>query len=256
MASFVKILVLLPLVLLAGPVIAAATGMVSLGGDWRTASREPAGIASRPEQLAEAVVQVYGARAFRWRGAFAVHTWIAVKRRNDVTYTVYEVIGWNHWHGQSPVVERQDRHPDRKWFGAAPKIYLERRGEQAEALIDKIADAVENYPFRNTYRTWPGPNSNTFTAHIGRAVPELRLDLPPTAVGKDYLGDTTFAAASPSGTGYQISAFGLLGVLIGREEGLEINLLGLTLGIDPLDPAIKLPGIGRLGPPAAKVSVP
>lgn len=251
MATFVKILVLLPLVLLAGPVIAAATGMVNLGGDWRTASREPAGVAPRPEQVADAIVQVYGARAFNWRGAFAVHTWIAVKSKNAKAYTVYEVIGWRHWHGQSPVVERRDRHPDREWFGAKPEIYLERRGEQAEALIGKIADAVENYPHKESYRTWPGPNSNTFTAHIGRSVPELRLDLPPTAVGKDYLGDTTFAAASPSGTGYQISAFGLLGILIGREEGLEINLLGLTLGIDPLDPALKLPGIGRLGPDPA-----
>ncbi len=251
MTTFTKIIVLLPVALLAGPVIAAATGMAKLDGDWRTASRDSAGIAPDPERVREAVVQVYGARAFRWRGAFAVHTWVAAKRKNDTAYTVYEVIGWRHWHGQSPVVVRRDRHPDREWYGAKPTIYLERRGEAAEALIDKIADAAETYPHKDTYRTWPGPNSNTFTAHIGRAVPELRLDLPPTAVGKDYLGDTTFAAASPSGTGYQISAFGLLGVLIGREEGLEINLLGLTLGIDPLDPALKLPGIGRLGPDPA-----
>lgn len=256
MTTFLKIMLLLPLALLAGPVIAAATGMAKLDGDWRTASRDSAAIAPDPARVREAVVQVYGARAFKWRGAFAVHTWIATKRPDAATYTVYEVIGWRHWHGQSPLVERRDRHPDRKWFGAEPEIYLERRGAQAEALIDKIADAVENYPHKDTYRTWPGPNSNSFTAHIGRAVPELRLELPPTAVGKDYLGDTTFAATSPSGTGYQISAFGLLGVLIGREEGLEINLLGLTLGIDPLDPAIKLPGIGRLGPSAARVSLP
>jgi hypothetical protein len=234
-----------------GPVIAAATGMAKLDGDWRTASRDSAGIAPDPARLREAIVQVYGARAFNWRGAFAVHTWIAVKRRDAATYRVYEVIGWRHWHGQNPLVERDDRHPDRKWYGAAPTVYLERRGAEAEALIVDIEAAVADYPFQDVYRTWPGPNSNTFTAYVGRQVPGLQLDLPPTAVGKDYLGATTFAAASPSGTGFQLSAFGLLGVLIGREEGLEINLLGLTLGIDPLDPAIKLPGIGRLG-----VSVP
>ena len=45
-----------------------------------------------------------------------------------------------------------------------------------------------------------------------------------------------------------MSLFGLLGLSMAREEGLEINLLGLTFGLDPLDFALKLPGIGRLGP--------
>ena len=35
--------------------------------------------------------------------------------------------------------------------------------------------------------------------------------------------------------------------MIGVEEGVELNLLGLVFGIDPLGPAIKLPGIGRIG---------
>jgi hypothetical protein len=95
---------------------------------------------------------------------------------------------------------------------------------------------------------WPGPNSNTFTAWIAREVPALGLDLPPTAVGKDWLGATTFAARAPSGTGFQVSLYGLLGFTAAIEEGLELNLVGLTLGIDPLDLAVKLPGVGRLGP--------
>jgi hypothetical protein len=47
---------------------------------------------------------------------------------------------------------------------------------------------------------------------------------------------------------YQLSLLGLLGLSLAREEGLELNLLGLTFGGDPLDFAVKLPGIGRLGP--------
>jgi len=93
---------------------------------------------------------------------------------------------------------------------------------------------------------WPGPNSNTFTAYVARAVPELELDLPPTAIGKDYLGRRLLAAA-PSGSGFQVSLFGLLGVLVSGVEGLEINVLGLTFGIDALSPALKLPLVGRLG---------
>jgi len=32
-----------------------------------------------------------------------------------------------------------------------------------------------------------------------------------------------------------------------RDEGIELNLLGLSLGIDFSRPALKLPFIGRLG---------
>ena len=236
-----------PVVLLAGPMVAAATGMARIDGDWRTASREPLGTAPDPAKVSAPILQIYGARAFSWRGAFAVHTWIAVKRKNAAEYTVYEVIGWRQRSGQEVLAQRSDRHPDRRWYGATPKVYLERRGPGVEALIDQVEAAVAGYPYKDSYRTWPGPNSNTFTAFVARAVPELKLDLPPTAIGKDYLGGTTFAAASPSGTGFQLSLFGLLGLMIGLEEGLEVNVLGLTFGIDPNDLALKLPGIGRLG---------
>ena len=121
------------------------------------------------------------------------------------------------------------------------------RGEGVDELIKKIDNAAKTYPYRNTYSVWPGPNSNTFIAWIGRLVPELRLDLPPTAIGKDWLGRTKFFSSTPSGTGYQFSVLGLFGILIGVEEGLEINILGLNFGIDVFDMSLRLPGIGRLG---------
>jgi hypothetical protein len=40
----------------------------------------------------------------------------------------------------------------------------------------------------------------------------------------------------------------VLGVAAGIEEGVELNLLGLTFGIDPRNLAVKLPLIGSLGP--------
>ena len=73
--------------------------------------------------------------------------------------------------------------------------------------------------------------------------------LPPTAIGKDFLPGGALIAPSPSGTGLQLSVLGALGVLIGLEEGVELNLLGLTLGIDFNSPALKLPGLGRVGLP-------
>jgi hypothetical protein len=236
----------LVVLLLAGPLMAAVSGKADVSQSWSTASRESAGLAPDPALVREPVIQVYGARAFGWRGAFAVHTWISVKRQDAPAFSTYEVIGWHYWRGGSPLV-RRDGAPDRRWFGSLPEVYVDLRGPDVEAVIDKIEAAVRTYPFTNSYKTWPGPNSNTFTATIARAVPEIRLDLPPTAVGKDYLGMTGLAAMSPSGTGFQISALGLLGVMAAKEEGLEISVLGLTFGVDPLDLAIKLPGLGRIG---------
>jgi len=233
-------------ILLAGPALALMTGEASLGRSWNTATRDVSGLAPPPAATPEAIVQVYGARAFGWRGAFAVHTWIAVKPAGAASYTSYEVIGWRYWRGGNGLTRREGA-PDRQWFGSTPEVYAELRGAEAAAAIPEIEAAVTAYSFAERYRTWPGPNSNTFTATIARQVPALRLDLPPTAVGKDYLGETTFVATAPSGTGYQISLFGVAGLLAAKEEGLEINLLGMTFGIDPLDLAVKIPGLGRFG---------
>jgi len=216
-------------------------------GDWRTASRASAGIAPDPATTPEAVIQVYAARAWSWRGVFGVHTWIAVKPTEAPEFTVYEVIGWRLYRGIG-VVSVSNRPADGRWFGATPEILADIRGPGVDAIIGRIAAAAGSYPYNDRYSVWPGPNSNTFTAHVARAVPELKLDLPPTAIGKDYLDGGALVAQVPSGTGYQVSMYGLLGVLAGKEEGFEINILGLTFGIDPADMAVKLPGFGRIAP--------
>jgi hypothetical protein len=97
------------------------------------------------------------------------------------------------------------------------------------------------------YRTWPGPNSNTFLAHVAREVPELSLDIPASAVGKDYRPWHQPIGLAPSGTGVQVSILGVLGATVAKEEGVEFNLLGLSFGVDVLRPALRLPAIGRIG---------
>ncbi len=39
----------------------------------------------------------------------------------------------------------------------------------------------------------------------------------------------------------------MLGLTAGLAEGLELNLLGMTFGLDFLRPALKLPFVGRIG---------
>jgi hypothetical protein len=214
--------------------------------DWRTASREPAGLAPDPAVTPEAVVQVYSARAIRWRGYFGVHTWIAVKRSGATEFTVHEVNG-HRLRRTGTALVTSNRAPDSYWFGNRPTLLREARGAGVDELIDRIEAAVARYPYPQSYRVWPGPNSNTFTAFVLRAAPELRVDLPPTAIGKDYLGAMP-VALTPSGTGGQLSVLGMAGVAGGWEEGLELNLLGLTFGVDPKSLALKLPLLGSLGP--------
>ena len=209
--------------------------------DWRTASREPVGLAPDPAATPEAVVQVYGARTVGWKGMFGVHTWVAAKPSGASDWTVYEVVGWRlRWSDSAVAISH--RAPDGRWFGAVPELYADRRGEGVDALIARIDKAAREYPYAGEYGLWPGPNSNTFTAWITRAVPELEVDLPGTAIGKDYLRDRVLARA-PSGSGVQLSLGGLLGATLSGVEGLEINLLGLSFGIGPS--GIKLPFVGR-----------
>jgi hypothetical protein len=220
-----------------------AAGASVIAQDWRTASREPVGLAPDPQVVKEAVVQVYGARAVGAKGLFGVHTWVAVKPTDATEWTVYELIGWRlRWSDSAVVVRTRD--PDGRWFGAEPELYAEKRGPGVDELIKRIDKAAREYPYAKEYTVWPGPNSNTFTAWIARAVPELEIDLPATAIGKDYLGASLFGSA-PSGSGFQFSLAGLFGLAASGVDGVELNLLGLNFGVGPN--GLKLPFIGRIG---------
>jgi hypothetical protein len=225
--------------------------LLALGGDnrmgkaWWQASRESAGLAPDANEVEDAIIQVYAARAFSWRGALGVHTWISTKPTSAKYYTVYHLVGWRLRRGDDPVVIQKDI-PDRLWYGSTPEILVDMRGDGVDKIIDRIDTLARMYPYKENYTLWPGPNSNTFTAWIARQAPELRLDLPPTAIGKDWLGWNAIIAKAPSGTGYQLSIWGLLGVLIAKEEGIEFNLAGLNFGISLKNIGIRLPGLGNI----------
>jgi hypothetical protein len=214
--------------------------------DWRTADRSSVGVAPLPTAEPRAVVQVYAARAFGWKGRFAVHSWVAMKVANGPQYDVYEVIGYYSQSG-TPVIRHSRRAPDQRWFGNDPDLLFEARGESAEKMIPAIMSAIASYPYPDSYRLWPGPNSNTFVSHILRNTPGISVELPPTAIGKDWIGAGRPVGITESGTGVQVSLLGAFGFSLGLAEGIEVNLLGMTFGIDFWRPALKLPFIGRLG---------
>ncbi|MFE1599114.1 DUF3750 domain-containing protein [Methylobacterium sp. ID0610] len=209
--------------------------------DWATADWSSARLLPPAAAAPGAVVRIYAARVGRWRGIFAHHTWVVIKEAGAPRYTRFDVVGWG-----LPV--RQDAYPaDGRWFGNPPQVVLALDGEEAARAVPKIRAAVATYPYRaaGTYSAWPGPNSNTFVAHLLRAVPAVQAALPPTALGKDF--SERILAPTPSRTGIQLSLRGYAGLSVGLVEGIEINLLGAVAGLDLRRPALKLPGWGRVG---------
>jgi hypothetical protein len=201
-------------------------------------------------QYPQARVLVLSGRTGGWKGVLAVHSWIVVKRENAVRWTRFDVVGWGN------PVRVNGWAPDGRWFGDRPRVVVDVQGKEAERLIPKIEEAVKDYRFANAgdYHVWPGPNSNTFTAHVARQVPELGLGLPANAIGKDFLPGGALVARAPSGTGLQLSLYGIVGILVAAREGIELNVLGLSIGIDAAAPGLKLPAIGRLGLPTRIVA--
>lgn len=222
----------------------ALHGVWWLGKDhpasWRAADWSSAGLLPPPSEVRRALIFVLAAPAGRWKGVFSVHSWIVVKEKDAPRYTRYDVAGWG------KPVKIDNWAPDGRWFGSTPQLIAAVEGEVAERLIPKIKSAVADYPYNQAgdYRVWPGPNSNTFIAHVLARVPEAGIALPPNAIGKDFRNAGIYLGSSPTRTGIQVSLYGLFGLTLAWIEGLEINMFGLVAGVDFRQVAIKLPGWG------------
>jgi Protein of unknown function (DUF3750) len=205
--------------------------------DWSSTGMLPPATAARDARLL-----IFTGRTGRWKGIFAVHSWVVFKPENATTWSRYDVVGW----GQP--VRTNNWAPDGRWFGDTPRVLVDVRGPQAQALIPKVKAAIAAYSYNHLgdYRIWPGPNSNTFTAAVLRSMPELAATLPPNAIGKDFRA-YPYAGLTDSRTGIEASLWGVLGVKLGWVEGIEFNILGLVAGLDVRHPALKLPGFGRVG---------
>ena len=225
------------------PAAASAALLAYQGGprswrDYRGPDRSSLPAASA---YPDARILVLAGRTRGWKGALAVHSWIVIKPANGTAWRRYDVVGW----GGNPV--RTNYWGPDIWFGEQPQVVADVHGAAAEALIPRIEAAIKSYQYNNDgdYRTWPGPNSNTFVANILRAVPELGAALPPNAVGRDFR-PLPYLGLTDSGTGVELSFWGLLGVKVGWVEGVELNFLGLVAGLDLRDAGMKVPGFGTV----------
>jgi hypothetical protein len=234
---FVTIAILMPIAIGAG--LSYARGWPD---SWRSANWGSSGLLPEAGALQDAEVMILATRTGRWKSIFAEHMSIVLKEQGASEWVRYDVVGWG-----NPV--RRNNYPaDAYWYGNRPYVVYRLEGTEAAALIPKIEASVARYPYsqRGSYTVWPGPNSNTFVAWVVRNTEGFGAELPPVAVGKDWLGDGLGFDRAPSGTGYSISVAGLIGVTLALEEGIELHLTGSTIGIDPNDLAVKLPALGKL----------
>lgn len=232
------------LVLFLLPALAHAALWLSVErpGSWREADWSSARVLPAPSEEPEASIRVMYARTGGLKGVLSVHSWIVLKPEGAPEYERYDVVGWG-----TPV-RRNHRAADGFWYSNPPQVAYELKGERAARLIPEVRDAIETYAWsqHGSYRIWPGPNSNTFVATVLRAVPELDAHLPPTAIGRDYIGGGIDLASLGTG-GWTASLFGVAAVTLGWHEGIELNLFGLVVGLRLSDPAIILPGFGVIG---------
>ena len=238
LALFVALTILLPISI--GGAMSYARGWPE---NWKVASWASSGMLPDASAVQPATVMILSTRTGRWKSIFAEHMSIVVKPEGAATWTRYDVVGWGN------PVRKNAYAADALWYGNTPRVVHRWDGVEAAGLIPAIEASVQKYPFqsRGTYTVWPGPNSNSFVAWVVRHTPGFDTELPPVAVGKDWLGSGLSTALAPSKTGWTISIGGFIGGTLAWEEGAELHLLGSTIGLDVNDVAIKLPALGKLG---------
>jgi hypothetical protein len=216
--------------------LAFALGLELAGQAWSHAF--PPSRASAHAFPAERVVQLRAA-PLPVIGFLAVHTFFVAYDPREKAWHRHEV--WQDPDATGLHVRRDLMPPDEGVGGAEPWIDREWHGADAERIATALA--ATGYPYAREYLAWPGPNCNTYTAWVLRQA-NVGADLPPRAVGKDYLG-LAGAARTTTGTGFQLET-PLLGLKLGLRDGVELHVLEATFGLDVLPPAIKTP-FGRVG---------
>lgn len=209
---------------------------------WREADWTATGVLPPADASDDAAIYVLAARTGGLKGAFSLHSWIVTKAEGAGRYSRYDKVGWG-----EPI--RRDAYaPDARWYSNEPTIVHAVTGERAGALLPQVEAAIAAYPYsaRGAYTIWPGPNSNSFVAHVVNAVPELGARMPPNATGRDYAPGLLAFHVSRGAGDLHLTAAGLAGLSIGLTSGIELHLLGLVAGIDIMRPALKIPAYGRL----------
>jgi len=143
----------------------------------------------------ESMVRLYCAPVPGYK-EIATHPWFVVKRSGEDHFDRWEIAAFSgqfryelaiRADGVYGNIYKNIAGPD-EFFGAAGWVQAELRGPDADPIIDFIESQSPHYPCRFTYTLFPGPNSNSYAQwvldHTG-----WDAQLPPTAIGMDYVPD-------------------------------------------------------------------
>ncbi|MFT5906723.1 MAG: hypothetical protein ACI9E1_002335 [Cryomorphaceae bacterium] len=170
---------------------------------------------------------------------FATHTYLDYRENVDSPWNRIEV-----YNPKSGIVQKQ--------ISVAAASSTIRFNERVRILSQ--SDGLANPHFArdirafaasyddSVYKSYPGPNSNTFMEKMIRKVEGVSAILDHNAIGKEngfYAGKTT------GGTGLKLQT-PVLGVALGLKEGVEVSALGLSGGVSIYPPSIRIPFLPKL----------
>jgi len=141
---------------------------------------------------------------------------------------------------------------DGRWFGAAPETVVSVDGQEAEKLIPKVRLGRRKLQVSGLWRLQPLAWAQFEYIRSGRVgcCPRAKS----CAAADRHRAKIIRIAASGLVLRHHtpacfVSLGGYLGLTVGWVEGIELNFFGGVLGLDIRRPALKFPGIGRLGMP-------
>ena len=128
-------------------------------GSFRDADWSSVGMLPPADSDREARLLVFTGRTGRWKGVFAVHSWVVFKGEGASSWARYDVVGW----GQP--VRTNGWAPDGRWFGDTPTVLLDVRGAAAAAAIPRVEAAIAACTFGISAAA-EGPRTSTTTRGV------------------------------------------------------------------------------------------
>lgn len=180
-----------------------------------------------------------------WYKSLAHHAWLDIKRGSEEEWVRVEN-GASLFGVRLVAIDAGEARLDARFGGNGVRLLGWVEGEAAQ----RVAVAIEararelDPPYATGYRVWPGPNSNTLVRELAAVAPELGFVFDPNCIGKDYPGWVDVGLTA-SRTGVRVDTVPL-GFAVGLREGLEVHVLGMTLGVSLDPPGLSLPFLPQI----------
>ena len=186
-----------------------------------------------------------------WPSRFARHSYVEFRQNPQSQWRRLEIRTPKSGIEHTEITDEEAHAPVR--FGEKVRVLAQFTPEGRVVKGARLEELARSYD-DSVYRPWPGPNSNTFIEHLLRETDGVWAVLEHNAVGKEH---GLYAGPTAGGTGLEVQTT-YLGGAVGLREGVEINLLGLTVGVRIWPPAIlipilpEIPGRPHLADPGSK----